>query len=68
MKPISGKRMCKALERRGWQFARIAGSHHIYKHPDSTDTISVPSHANEDLRPGTQRKIMRQAGLTDDDL
>ena len=68
MKPISGKRMCKVLDRLGWRFVRTASSHHIYKHADSKETISVPAHANEDLRPGTQRKIMRQAGLIDGDL
>ena len=25
-------------------------------------------HANQDLKPGTQRGILRDAGLTDDDL
>jgi predicted RNA binding protein YcfA (HicA-like mRNA interferase family) len=28
----------------------------------------VPVHGNQDLKPGTQRGIMRDAGLTDDDL
>jgi len=57
--------MCKALEQRGWIFIRTSGSHQIDKHSASTETISVPVHANEDLRPGTQRKLMRQAGLSD---
>jgi predicted RNA binding protein YcfA (HicA-like mRNA interferase family) len=28
----------------------------------------VPVHGNRNLKPGTQRGIMRDAGLTDDDL
>jgi predicted RNA binding protein YcfA (HicA-like mRNA interferase family) len=28
----------------------------------------VPVHGNQNLKPGTQRAIMRDAGLTDDDL
>lgn len=28
----------------------------------------VPVYGNHDLKPGTQRGIMRDAGLTDDDL
>jgi predicted RNA binding protein YcfA (HicA-like mRNA interferase family) len=30
--------------------------------------VTVPVHANRDLRPRTQKGIMRQAGLTDADL
>jgi predicted RNA binding protein YcfA (HicA-like mRNA interferase family) len=68
MKPVSGKRMGKILEGHGWTLIRIKGSHYIYSHPDSRVRIPVPVHGNEDLRIGTQRDIMRQAGLTDDDL
>lgn len=69
MTPVSGRRMCKVLERRGWSFVRISGSHHIYTHPGPPRlVVSVPVHGNTDLKPGTQRDIMRTAGLADDDL
>jgi CheY-like chemotaxis protein len=29
MKPISGMRMCKLLESRGWNLDHISGSHHV---------------------------------------
>jgi predicted RNA binding protein YcfA (HicA-like mRNA interferase family) len=28
---VSGKEMCKILERHSWQLSRIKSSHHIYK-------------------------------------
>ena len=68
MKIISGKRMCRILEERGWTLARINGSHHIYQYPGTRRRVVVPVHGNQDLKPGTQRAIMRDAGLTDDDL
>lgn len=68
MKPVSGKRMCRVLELHGWVFDHTTGSHHIYKHPAHPTSVSVPVHGNHDLRPGTQRRIMRDAGLTDADL
>jgi predicted RNA binding protein YcfA (HicA-like mRNA interferase family) len=68
VKPVSGKRMCKILESRGWPLNRISGSHYIYGHPASGRRISVPVHGNADLKPKTQRSIMRDAGLTDADL
>jgi len=60
--------MCRVLENRGWSLARINGSHHIYRHAVAERLIVVPVHSNQDLKPGTQRGIMRDAGLTADDL
>ena len=69
MKPVSGKRFCKVLERHGWILPRINGSHHIYGRPDSPLILPVPVHgSDDDLHTGTQRALMRLAGLTDDDL
>jgi predicted RNA binding protein YcfA (HicA-like mRNA interferase family) len=68
VKPVSGKRMCKVLEANGWTFSRSSSSHHVFVRPGSPLSIAVPVYGNRDLRPGTQRKIMQQAGLTDDDL
>jgi predicted RNA binding protein YcfA (HicA-like mRNA interferase family) len=64
MKPVSGKRMCRLLEERGWQLDRIKGSHHVYRHPATGRSVTVPVHGNADLKPGTQRRIMRDAGIT----
>jgi predicted RNA binding protein YcfA (HicA-like mRNA interferase family) len=60
--------MSRILERRSWTLARINGSHHIYHHPSTGRRTAVPVHGNKDLKPGTQRAIMRDCGLTDDDL
>jgi predicted RNA binding protein YcfA (HicA-like mRNA interferase family) len=68
MKPVSGKRLCKVLESQGWILLRINGSHHIYARPDRTVILPVPVHGNVDLPTGTQRALMRQAGLNEADL
>jgi predicted RNA binding protein YcfA (HicA-like mRNA interferase family) len=68
VKIISGKRMCRILEQRGWTLARINGAHHIYRHVASGRRTVVPVHGNQDLKPGTQRSIMHDANLTDADL
>jgi predicted RNA binding protein YcfA (HicA-like mRNA interferase family) len=69
VKHVSGKRMCRVLEGKGWLHVRTTGSHHIYSNPAQPGTIiTVPVHGNRSLRAGTQRKIMRDAGLTEDDL
>jgi predicted RNA binding protein YcfA (HicA-like mRNA interferase family) len=69
VKAVSGKEMCRILERHGWILRRIKGSHHIYGRDDDPGTIiPVPVHGNQSLRRGTQHTIMRAAGLTEDDL
>ena len=55
MKIVSGKRLCRVLERHGWSPVRIRGSHHAYQKPGHAVTITVPVHSNKDLKPGTQR-------------
>jgi predicted RNA binding protein YcfA (HicA-like mRNA interferase family) len=68
MKHLTGPEMCRVLERNGWTLARIRGSHHIYNRPGARRPIPVPIHSNRPLKAGTQRSIMREASLTDDDL
>ena len=68
MTPISGKRMCRMLERSGWTLMRIKGSHHADRKAGMTATIVVPVHGNRDLKPGTQSGILKESRLTEDDL
>lgn len=68
MKRISGKRMCRLLESRDWYLLRVSGSHHVYRSDALNRQVSVPVHANRDLRVGTQHRIMRDAGISDADL
>lgn len=68
MKPVSGRRMCRVLEARDWELVRVSGSHHVYRNATTGEQTTVPVHGNKDLKPGTQRSIMRDAGLTDNDL
>ena len=68
MKAVSGKQMCRVLERKGWYLDRIKGSHHIYKKTGHASAISVPVHGNKTLKAGLQRGLMKQAGLSESDL
>jgi predicted RNA binding protein YcfA (HicA-like mRNA interferase family) len=68
MKRLSGKELARVLEARGWVLRRIQGSHHIYTRSGLSVTLSVPIHGNRTLRVGTQRQLMKLAGLTDDQL
>jgi predicted RNA binding protein YcfA (HicA-like mRNA interferase family) len=67
MKAVSGKEMCRILERHGWVCTRIRGSHRRYEKPNQSSVV-VPAHGNKSLKTGTQHEIMKNAGLTPDDL
>ena len=68
MKPISGKEFCKVLERNGWTFLRIQGSHSIYGKLGSDVRLSVPVHKNKALKTGLFNHLMKLAELTEKDL
>jgi predicted RNA binding protein YcfA (HicA-like mRNA interferase family) len=68
VKPISGKRMCRVLEKHGWVLVRKKSSHRAYRKAGHPITVIVPVHGNKDLKPGTQHGIMKDAGLSEDDL
>ncbi|HEX5203520.1 MAG TPA: type II toxin-antitoxin system HicA family toxin [Actinoplanes sp.] len=64
---VSGSRIVRALERHGFKVARIAGSHHIMRHPDGRGT-TVPAHGNRDVAKGTLRGILGDVGMTIEQL
>ena len=64
---LRGDRLVRALEKAGFKVARVAGSHHILRHPDGRGT-TVPVHPGRDLAKGTLRGILDDVGLTAEDL
>jgi predicted RNA binding protein YcfA (HicA-like mRNA interferase family) len=68
VKAISGKRLCRLLEARGWVLKRITGSHHIYAKTGNSARVSVPVHGNTPLKLGLQRHLMTLAGIDESDL
>jgi len=68
VKSISGKRLCRLLERRGWKRMRVRGSHHVYARSGSVVRISVPVHGEAALKRGLQRHLMKLAGIDESEL
>jgi predicted RNA binding protein YcfA (HicA-like mRNA interferase family) len=62
---VSGAEMVRALTRAGFVEVSRRGSHVKMRHPDGRTAI-VPMH--REIAPGTLRSILRQAGLTVDEL
>lgn len=55
--------LIRELEKAGWVLRRVAGSHHIFRHPSRPAHITVP-HPKKDLGKGLVHKIRKQAGLS----
>lgn len=64
---ISGKELCKILDKLGFEKIYGKGSHVRFKHPDGRRTV-VPVHGNEELGPGLLNAILRQIKISREEL
>jgi predicted RNA binding protein YcfA (HicA-like mRNA interferase family) len=53
----------RLIEQDGWRLVRTTGSHHQYRHPAKTGTVTIAGKPNLDVPPGTLNSILKQAGL-----
>jgi predicted RNA binding protein YcfA (HicA-like mRNA interferase family) len=64
---VNATRLIRALQRTGFFVHHVTGSH--YEHPDRPAVrIVVPHHGSANVKRGILRSILRQAGLTADEL
>lgn len=64
----SPKKLINLLEQKGFILKRVTGSHHIYFHSEQRKTVVVPVHGNKDIPKGTFMSILRQAGISKDEI
>lgn len=60
---LKPKELVKILKKHGFIFLRQDGSHAVYIHPDRKGKIVVVPMHNKDLRKGTLKGILNQAGI-----
>ena len=61
---VKGKDFLNFIQRLGYQFARQNGSHQIWKHPMTGQTLSVPIHSpKKQMDKGNVKSVMKQMGL-----
>lgn len=67
---LSGKEICRILEKDGFVFVRQTGSHRIYQKSVEEDciTIPVPVHSNTPLKKGTLHAILKKARISREKL
>jgi predicted RNA binding protein YcfA (HicA-like mRNA interferase family) len=62
--PLKVSEMIRLIEEDGWYLVAVRGSHRQYKHPAKPGRVTIPGKPSKELPPGTERSILRQAGLT----
>jgi len=62
--PMKIREMIRLVEQDGWvQLPGTGTSHRQYKHPVKKGRVTIAGKPGKDLRIGTQREILKQAGL-----
>ena len=64
----SGDRLVRAFQRAGWNISRQKGSHVIMEKVGFDATLSIPVHKGKDVKRGTLRDLIRDAGMTIEDF
>lgn len=64
---LTAKELIRVLERRGWEFDRSRGSHHVYVHPITRRTLTVPL-AKRTMSIGTLSRLLKDADISQDEL
>ncbi len=62
--PVTGRQAIAAFRKAGFEVVRIRGSHHVLKKAGHRYLLTVPVHGSNPLKPGTLRRLIRDAGLT----
>jgi len=64
---VTARQIVAALEKAGFGLARQSGSHMIYKNAAGR-RVTVPFHATRTLHPKVLKSIMRDAGISPQNL
>jgi predicted RNA binding protein YcfA (HicA-like mRNA interferase family) len=62
LRVLSGREVCRILERHGFVRVRQRGSHVVMQRRTNDGTITVPVPDHAELRVGTLLSIVRQSG------
>lgn len=61
---VTARKMIKVLKKRGFVLDRSAGSHHIFRHPQTKFRAVLPVHAGRDLGRGITLSILEDAHIS----
>jgi predicted RNA binding protein YcfA (HicA-like mRNA interferase family) len=61
--PLKVGELLKILDDDGWYLVATRGSHRQFKHPTKLGRVTVPGKPSRVLPIGTERSILKQAGI-----
>ena len=64
---ISSKKLIQSLRKLGFQLDHTSGSHFVFYHPLTKKRAVIPRH-NKELPKGTIMSILREAGITKEEI
>jgi predicted RNA binding protein YcfA (HicA-like mRNA interferase family) len=64
----SGDQVVQVFKRAEWRVARLKGSHVIMIKKGIDATLSIPVHKGKDVKKGTLRRLIRDAGMSVEDF
>ena len=66
--PVRVRDVIKLIENDGWSQVAQRGSHRQFKHETKTGRVTIAGAPNKEVPTGTLRNILKQAGLSKEDL
>jgi predicted RNA binding protein YcfA (HicA-like mRNA interferase family) len=64
---LTARELIRVLERKGWELDRSRGSHHVYVHPSTHRTLTVPV-ARRVMSIGTLSRLLKDAEISREEL
>jgi predicted RNA binding protein YcfA (HicA-like mRNA interferase family) len=61
--PLKVSEMIKIIEADGWYLECVTGSHRQFRHAVKPGTTTIAGKPSATLPPGTEKSILRQAGI-----
>jgi predicted RNA binding protein YcfA (HicA-like mRNA interferase family) len=65
---VTGHRIAKLAESKGWTLERINGSHHIFTKESRVERVVDNTHGNKSLKIGLQRSLMKVIPVLEGEL
>lgn len=61
--PLKVREMIKIIEADGWYLDHVTGSHRQFRHAVKSGTTTIAGKPSDTLPPGTEKSILKQAGI-----
>lgn len=65
---FSPKKLIQLIEQNGYHLKRVTGSHHIYFLKELKKTVVVPVDGNKNIPKGSFMSILKQAGISKEEI